>query len=850
MTKQKITTNDIRAFIQQNPDALKNEAARRNLLFFAKRLLLNFEVTNFHKSYYYIADKFAHGELKKLIIQAPPQHGKELKDSTLIPTPNGFRRHGDLKPGDYVFGRDGKAVRVLAVSEKVLSEYRVMFSDGSVFDCHGNHEWVIYDRSYKKWRTLETKYMATQKLYSGVEGKRGCHYRFQVEPCVSVEFEPKAVAIDPYTLGAWLGDGLYKSGLMHIGNDDTQIIDNIAKVYSLHETKGSQSVRRFRIEGLSDILKANGLFGNKHIPDDYIYNSADVRKQLIAGLIDTDGYVYQKNGRVTISNTNKRIIDNAALILRSLGQNVVETDFEPQVSSSGIVGRQTVYQLCFNPTTDFPTVVPRKRIGRIITNRRRAIVSIEPLAESEREQGNCIQVEGGVYLVGERFVPTHNSQCSSRLLPAFMLGLNPDLKICIASYAATIARDFNRDIQRLIDNAEYAQIFPETKLNSSNVVTTTNYLRNSECFEIIGHGGSLRVVGRGGSLTSKTVDCMIYDDLYKDAAEANSPVVRAGAWQWYTKVAKTRLHNEAQELIVFTRWHKDDIIGKIIDSENVIEAKSMADIEKAKETNSWLLVNFEAIKTGEPTELDNRKEGEALWPKRHSIERLKDQRRIDPVGFECLFQGRPNNAEGRLYNGFKTWIDKTEFGQYIRSGCYVDVADEGNDFLCGITYDIFKSNNQYFNERTKHFEPIMYALVTDVVYTDENTDVTAVTVPEMVNRNGTQKIWIESNNGGAIFEKTIRNKVKCQCVPFYQGGNKESRIVTAAPIVNNQLIMPFGWQDRFPKFYEHMTNFLRNFGANEHDDCADAATGVIEKELMNNNTQPYNHSVRGVIRRN
>lgn len=850
MTKRKITTNDIRAFIQQNPDALKNEAARRNLFFFAKRLLLNFEVTNFHKSYYYIADKFAHGELKKLIIQAPPQHGKELKDSTLIPTPNGFRRHGDLKPGDYVFGRDGKAVRVLAVSEKVLSEYRVTFSDGSVFDCHGNHEWVIYDRSYKKWRTLETKYMATQKLYSGVEGKRGCHYRFQVEPCVSVDFEPKNVTIDAYTLGAWLGDGLYESGLMHIGNDDTQIIDNIARVYSLHETKGSKSVRRFRIEGLSEILKGNGLLGNKHIPDDYIFNSADVRKQLIAGLIDTDGYVYPKNGRVTISNTNKRIIDNAALILRSLGQNVVVTAFEPQVSSSGIVGRQTVYQLCFNPTTDFPTVVPRKRIGRTITNRKRSIVSIEPLAESEREQGNCIQVEGGVYLVGERFVPTHNSQCSSRLLPAFMLGLNPDLKICIASYAATIARDFNRDIQRLIDNAEYAQIFPETKLNSSNVVTTTNYLRNSECFEIINHQGSLRVVGRGGSLTSKTVDCMIYDDLYKDAAEANSPVVREGAWQWYTKVAKTRLHNDAQELIVFTRWHKDDIIGKIIDSEEVIEARSWTDIEKAKEKNCWLLVNFEAIKTGEPTELDNRQEGEPLWEKRHSIERLKQQKALDPVGFECLFQGRPNNAEGRLYNGFKTWIDKAEFGQYIRSGCYVDVADEGNDFLCGITYDIFKSNNQYFNEQTKHFEPILYALVTDVVYTDENTDVTAVTVPEMVNRNGTQKIWIESNNGGAIFEKTIRNKVKCQCVPFYQGGNKESRIVTAAPIVNNQLIMPFGWQDRFPKFYEHMTNFLRNFSANEHDDCADAATGVIEKELMNNNAQPYNHSVRGVIRRN
>lgn len=844
--KSKITTNDIRAFIQQNPEALKNEAARRDLLFFAKRILPTFEVTNFHKSYYRIANLFAHGELKKLIIQAPPQHGKLLKDSTIVPTPNGFVKHGDLKTGDFVFNAEGKPIKVIGISPKDKTEYRVQFADGSSFDCHGNHEWVLYHA--KKWRIVETKELANKKLFNGIEGKRGSKYLYKASALPIVEFKERELKIDAYTLGVWLGDGISAKTEICIGNHDNGIIKAIPYKPTSKRVQKETGVEYYYFSAKDLCLSEYKLKRNKHIPDDYIYNSVENRKQLIAGLIDTDGYVYKKNGRVTISNTNKQIIDSASLILRSLGQQTTICSAQAQTSSSGIVGRQTTYQLCFNPTMDFPTKVPRKRITRTVKPKMRSIVKVERI--NDGEQGNCIEVEGGVYLIGDSFVPTHNSLCSSRLLPAFMLGLNPDLKICIASYAATIARDFNRDVQRLIDNAEYAQVFPETKLNSSNVVTTTNYLRNSECFEIIAHGGSLRVVGRGGSLTSKTVDCMIYDDLYKDAAEANSPVVREGAWQWYTKVAKTRLHNDAQELIVFTRWHKDDIIGKIIESEDVIEARQWSDIDKAKEKKCWLLVNFEAIKTGEPTELDTRKAGEPLWEKRHSIERLKQQKALDPVGFECLFQGRPNNAEGRLYSGFKTWIDKSEFGQYIRSGCYVDVADEGSDFLCGITYDIFKSNNQFFNEQTKHFEPILYALVTDVVYTDENTDVTAVTVPEMANRNGTQKMWIESNNGGAIFEKTIRNKVKCQCAPFYQGGNKESRIVTAAPIVNNQLIMPFGWQDRFPKFYEHMTNFLRNFTANEHDDCADAATGVIEKELMNNNVQPYNHAVRGVIRRN
>jgi len=107
--------------------------------------------------------------------------------------------------------------------------------------------------------------------------------------------------------------------------------------------------------------------------------------------------------------------------------------------------------------------------------------------------------------------PQHGkSEGSSRKLPAFMEGLNPDLKIVIGSYAATIARDFNRDVQRIIDTPRYRELFPGTYLNGSNVVTMANtYLRNSDVIEMVGRKGSLRVVGRGGSLTSKTVDVSI-----------------------------------------------------------------------------------------------------------------------------------------------------------------------------------------------------------------------------------------------------------------------------------------------------------------------------------------------------
>lgn len=443
--------------------------------------------------------------------------------------------------------------------------------------------------------------------------------------------------------------------------------------------------------------------------------------------------------------------------------------------------------------------------------------------------------------------PQHGkSEGSSRCLPAYMLGLNPDTKIAICSYAATIAKDFNRDVQRIIDNESYHAVFPDTCLNNSNVVTVANnYLRNSDVFEIVNHTGSLRVVGRGGALTSKTVDVMIFDDLYKDSSEANSPVIRVGAWDWYTKVALSRLHNDSQQLIVFTRWHPEDIIGKIIESEQVIIAERWSDLDNVPE-GAWVLVNFEAIKTGEPTEIDNRKKGEPLWPQRHSLERLEAQRKIDPVGFQCLYQGEPGSAEGRLYQPFKTWVDKSDWGTYVRSGCYVDVADEGDDFLFAASYDIYRTDNQIWNENTKRFEPLVFALITDVEYTDAPADVTTVTVPRLINANNVQKAWIESNNGGSQFEKVVKKKVRALTVPFFQSGNKESRIVTNAPFVNQQIIMPFGWEDRYKKFHDHITGFLRKFDANDHDDDADGLTGIYEKEIAGGNVKPYNAASRGV----
>lgn len=412
--------------------------------------------------------------------------------------------------------------------------------------------------------------------------------------------------------------------------------------------------------------------------------------------------------------------------------------------------------------------------------------------------------------------PQHGkSEGSTRRLPSFMFGLNPNLRLAITSYNATIARKFNRDNQRIIDTPEYAALFPETKLNSSNVVSVaSSYLRNSEEFEIVGHKGMLKAVGRGGALTSITLDCVIMDDLYKDYAEGSSPVIRESAWDWYTSVVKTRLHNNSQQLIVFTRWHEEDVIGRIEENEKVNVIKSLDDLDSFN-PNEWMKLNFEAIKTSEKTSIDQRAVGESLWENRHSIEKLTEERRIDPNKFECLHQGNPTSKEGLLYSG--EWRTYDHIPENVsKKGNYTDTADAGNDYLCSICYDRVGDD----------------IYITDVLYTMDSMEATEVMLPKMLNDNGTRQADFESNNGGRYFAINIQKNTKAAINSFHQSLNKEARIVSNSAQVQRHILFPKDWHNRWGMFWKHLTGFKKNFRANAHDDAADVLTGIIEKNIV------------------
>jgi len=412
--------------------------------------------------------------------------------------------------------------------------------------------------------------------------------------------------------------------------------------------------------------------------------------------------------------------------------------------------------------------------------------------------------------------PQHGkSEGSTRRLPSFILGNNPDTKIAIATYNDTFAKKFNRDCQRIITDEKYKQVFPETKLNKSNIVTvSTNYLRNASEFEIVDFDGSLKAIGKGGALTGNPVDIMIMDDLYKDYMEANSPIIRENVWDWYTTVVKTRLHNDSQELIVFTRWHEDDLIGRLEKKETVIEIKSLDEIENIPST-AWVKINFEAIKTTEYTDIDPRTPDQVLYPSKHNYESLMEKRDLDPERFNCLFQGNPMSSEGLLYNEFKTYKELPSIR--IKKN-RTDTADTGQDYFTSINYGLPLDSN----------DENIYIL--DVLYTLEDMNVTETKAAELLSKGKINESLYESNNGGRYFSTNVQKHTNCVIKWFHQSKNKEARIHSNNAVVNKRIVFPERWSIDHPQFYDHLTRYKKLFKANTQDGAPDVLTGIIETE--------------------
>lgn len=366
--------------------------------------------------------------IKTAFLEIPRKNGKALALDTPIPTPSGWALMGNLKEGDQVFDELGRVCNVVATTE-VMHErscYRVDFSDGGSIVADAAHQWRTRTRKPEN----KTLVWTTEQIAATVRHRRadgGFEANHRIETCGPLDTPEIELLIDPYVLGAWLGDGTSRWAGFTCSHKDEELLDHIRATGTSVELCGPQkegtsttvlgATRRHgrkTKEGVSlhVRLRQLGVLRNKHIPSNYLRASQQQRHALIQGLMDTDGYV-SKAGQCEFTTTSKQLRDGFLELARSLG-------YKPTLKTARatIHGRDCgeKYRIQFWAFADRPVFrLARKAArlkpypARITRSGTRQIVAVTPI---ESVPVRCIQVDSPsrLYLAGKEMIPTHNSE--------------------------------------------------------------------------------------------------------------------------------------------------------------------------------------------------------------------------------------------------------------------------------------------------------------------------------------------------------------------------------------------------------------------------------------------------------
>lgn len=228
------------------------------------------------------------------------------------------------------------------------------------------------------------------------------------------------------------------------------------------------------------------------------------------------------------------------------------------------------------------------------------------------------------------FPPRHSkSETGSKFFPAWFIGRNPDKRVILASYEANFAASWGEKARDLI--VEYGPSMFGIKINPNSAAR--------DDWKIDGRDGGMVTAGVGGSITGRGADLCIVDDFIKNSQEASSKTIRDRTWDWWQSTMLTRLEPDGVVLIIATRWHQDDLIGRLLKEQNDPDEP---DNEK------WELLNLPAL--AEDNDALGRKPGEALWPWRFDEKKLNARRRrMNPYLWNALYQQRPMPPGGEIF---------------------------------------------------------------------------------------------------------------------------------------------------------------------------------------------------------
>ena len=397
---------------------------------------------------------------KYTVISGYAGTGKAQPNDTIIPTPNGKKQLGEIKIGDEVYNRYGKPVKVTGVfPQGELEVFKVTLGDGRTTFCNDEHIWSTYTR---KGNLVNH----TLKELMQMGFKSGNAYKFKIPNMQCIDYPKKEYQIDPYVIGAFLGDGCCKETYLTLSSEDDEIPNLICELTNFKVKRNNEKnfnwsfylpekeivdgkfrqYKRTRPQTL-EFLPIEVCKGakDKSIPEIYKLGSKEQRYSLLQGLFDTDGSISYSDGRynVRFTSISYQLTLDIKDILNSLGYQsiTITTDKREEKYNTNIC-----YGLNVNiPNEDKPLLFRMKRKHELALqgskiNKRKDYTKVSIYSAEDmgyKTQMTCIMVDDPEHLyVTNDYIVTHNTTLVKSIVEA--LDVEPD-KIAYATFCGKAA---------------------------------------------------------------------------------------------------------------------------------------------------------------------------------------------------------------------------------------------------------------------------------------------------------------------------------------------------------------------------------------------------------------------------
>lgn len=407
------------------------------------------------------------------------------------------------------------------------------------------------------------------------------------------------------------------------------------------------------------------------------------------------------------------------------------------------------------------------------------------------------------------------SEILSRSAPAWLSGRNPYRNIMLGTYNQTFADEFGFEVKSIIQSAAHQSVFPGHELDKQRNDFLTTFPQN----------GKLAFVGVGGSGTGKPADFFMVDDPIRNDDDAQSQLYRDRMWKWFNSVVFTRTHGKSGIIVVHTRWHQDDLIGRLCDPDHPERDKEYKGIAE-----NWTYINLPAIvedpkqakalgltleepKDPKVVQMFGTKPMSALWPERKPLEFLAEAKMMDPRVFSALYMGQPAPDDGEYFRA--DMIVEYEPHELPAKLIKYGASDHAVSTKAGRDYTVLGCAG------VDEADDIW--ILPDIVFARIETDRTVEEMIGQMQRHQPQAWWMESENISKSFGPFLKKRQHeaKQYTPVIPVNPHKTDKEMRARAIQGRMMMRKVHFPRFAPWWPEARAQLLKFPYGAHDDFVD-----------------------------